>query len=206
MEIIITRLELSWEEAVDYVRSRSGYLPTLEMCEEMKFSDNAWTANTYENNEAMAYSTTTRSGEWVPRFKKDKQLVIICPDQWTNQILSFREGDIKTLENNLRQPHSPSKVDLTYISSKITEEDYMEIQRKYTPRVYNQRMLAEEYHIPVAQVNTICQAIEPYICSQCGLDKNGSEVHTETNHVFPGCTVKEAVKRLWPDYDQYENQ
>jgi len=35
-----------------------------------------------------------------------------------------------------------------------------------------------------------------YICSQCGPDKNGSEIHAMTHHVFPPYTVEEAKKEI----------
>lgn len=35
-----------------------------------------------------------------------------------------------------------------------------------------------------------------YICPQCGIDENGSQIHALTHHTYPFCTVEQAKKKL----------
>lgn len=184
---------MTWDDAIDYAASRSAMLPSIEMCDDIWTPDDAWTSSTYDDIPKMAHTTNAMGGRWHPDMKTAKRLVVLCNIHYTSQILSYRSGDISPIQ------YAPLK-------KKVVEKDPIirEIQRKYVPRVYTQAMLAKEYNIPVAHVNQYCQARTPYVCYQCGEDKNGSEVHTETHHVFPGCTVEEAVLRIWPNYKDYE--
>lgn len=45
-----------------------------------------------------------------------------------------------------------------------------------------------------------------YICSQCGRDENGGEIHTLTHHVFPPYTLEEAKKELASEANSKEER
>ena len=97
MKLENTGLEFNWYDAIDFVRSRNLWLPSLkQLVWELNkrdidfFINNAWTCETYEMNINAAWTLKE------PVLKKQKRLVMSVNEQlFINNQIEYYNGDIQ---------------------------------------------------------------------------------------------------------------
>lgn len=94
IEFIITQCVGNWEQAIQCAKSRGMFLPSIEMAKDYNLPY-SWTCNTDAQDSDFAFLS---NGESRHKRLYDAR-VILCSEQYTEQDVSYQEGDIKEFKS-----------------------------------------------------------------------------------------------------------